>query len=73
MTFLKQLERYEQLHQLIRLKATGSPDHLASKLQISKSMLYVLLNTLKVRGAQIKYSHSKSTYYYVKPFKIHFG
>ncbi len=73
MSFIKQLERFEQLHQLIELRSTGSPNSLSEKLNISRSMLFVLLQTLKERGARIKFSSDLNFYYYEEPFCIRFG
>ncbi|WP_430817889.1 HTH domain-containing protein [Carboxylicivirga sp. RSCT41] len=73
MSFIRQLERFEQLDLLIKRRTTGSADCLARKLNISRSLLYELLKTLKARGAKIRYSRRSNSYYYEEPFTILFG
>jgi predicted DNA-binding transcriptional regulator YafY len=58
------LNRLESIDRLIRTKATGSPQQLADRLQISVSLLYTLIVTMKERGAPIKYNKSRCSYYY---------
>ncbi len=65
MTFLEKLEVLERLDQLIQMKATGSPEELAGRLDLSRSTIYELLECLKYRGAEIEYSRSRRTFYYV--------
>lgn len=58
------LNRLESIDRLIRTKATGSPQQLADRLQISVSLLYALIATMKEMGAPIGYSKIKRSYYY---------
>ena len=65
-----QLERLERIDQLIRLHATGKPSELATKLNISISTLYELLNYLKDLGASFYYSREKQSYVYEYPMQL---
>lgn len=61
---LKQAERIQRIHELIRRKATGSPKELASRLGISERQLYNLLDLMKQLGAPIEYSIALYSYHY---------
>lgn len=62
MIFLKQLERYKKLDELIKQEQTGTPNELANELKISRSHLYRLIEELKDVGAIIGYSRKFSTF-----------
>jgi len=64
MNLEKHKNRLEQLDQLIRLKATGTPRELALKMAISESQLYRLINAMKALGAPISYCKFRKTYLY---------
>ncbi|WP_439185311.1 winged helix-turn-helix domain-containing protein [Carboxylicivirga taeanensis] len=51
MKFLTQMERYERILKLIKRKATGTPQELANRLDISESTLYEYIRVLKHSGA----------------------
>lgn len=70
MSILKYIERVKRMDDLIRRKATGSPDEFASRLNISKSMLMYELNDLKSLGAEIDYCQSSRSYVYTKTFSL---
>jgi hypothetical protein len=72
MTFFERLFKLEQLDQLIRLKATGSPRDLARKLKISERSVYDLLLILKTAGASINYNMDKGSYEYETEIKFCF-
>jgi predicted DNA-binding transcriptional regulator YafY len=67
------LERIERIDQLIRMKATGTPKELASRLQISESLLYLYIDFMKDLGAPIHYSKERKTYFYVYPVNFSLG
>ena len=58
------LDRLCKLHELVRLEQTGTPNELAERLEISRSQLYKMLETLKEYGVDIKYSRFFRTYHY---------
>ena len=61
---LKQIQRIERLHQLLRLKATGSPKECASQLGISERQLYNIIELMKELGAPIIYNMRVGSYQY---------
>ena len=73
MKFIEQKERFERMHQLIKLKATGTPRQFANKLGVSESTLYELLNTTKELGAEIKYCRLNQSYTYISPVRLTLG
>ena len=64
MTFLEKLKTIERLDQLIRMKATGSPNHLAEKVGISRRCLFNIIDLMKTMSAPIKFCTNRQTYYY---------
>lgn len=70
---LKQIQRIERLHQLLRLKATGSPKECALKLDISERQLYNTLELMKALGAPIYYDIAIGTYCYEYEVECSFG
>lgn len=61
---LQQIELIERIDQLIRLKATGTPNNFARRLSISDASLYRLIETLKEMGAPIEFSVIRQSYIY---------
>ncbi len=74
MTFIEKLNTIERIDQLIRLKATGSPKDLASRLALSRSTLYTILESMRQMGAEIEYCRTDQSFYYRidKPLAIGF-
>lgn len=70
---LKQAERIQRIHELIRRRATGSPIELALRLEISKRQLHNLLDLMKQMGAPIVYSAALSSYLYEYPVAWNMG
>ena len=66
----EQIERINRLHELIKHRRTGTPSVLANKLNLSTSMIYKLIDELKLRDAPIVYSRQLGTYYYSRSFQI---
>lgn len=73
MKLLEQIERINRLHDLIRYRRTGTPQQLARRLNLSTSMVYKLMEELKLKEAPIEYSRQLGTYYYSSAYlmKIH--
>lgn len=68
-------DRFLQLNylcDLIRRKATGTPDQLFQKLHISRRTLYKLLDELKSYGADIEYDRNRRCFYLTKEINIKF-
>ena len=70
---LKQTQRIERLHLLIKRKATGTPPNCASKLNISERQLYNTLDLMKSLGAPIFYDISIGSYCYEYDVDWQFG
>lgn len=64
MTLIEKLREIERLDQLIRLKSTGSPSELASRLQRSERSVYQLINMMKNMGAPVYYCNNQRSYCY---------
>lgn len=73
MTFLEKIEQIKRIDQLIRIKATGTPQQLASKLDMSERAVYDRINLMKSMGAPIEYSHVRQCYYYQGTVQCEFG
>lgn len=73
MKLLETLERIERIDQLIRLKATGSPKELASRLEISERSVYNLIDTMKAMGAVIYYCTKRRSYCYDGELQFFYG
>ncbi len=64
MTFLERIRTIERIDQLIRLKATGSPDDLAKKLGVTRSTVYEFIECMKDMDAEIQYCKVRKSFYY---------
>jgi ribosomal protein S25 len=73
MSLLKYIERLKRMDDLIRRKATGTPDEFASRLGLGKSVLMDELRELKELGAEITYCKQRKSYYYTQDFVLQIG
>ena len=73
MTFLQKIKIIERLDQLIRMKATGSPDKLAEKLGLSRSTVYEIIDCMRSMDAEIEYCKVRQTYYYIREKTLAIG
>ncbi|WP_025663260.1 hypothetical protein [Aquimarina megaterium] len=73
MIALKQLEMIDRIDQLIRLKNTGTPDELSSRLKISKTKLYRFIRLMKNLNAPIIYDIYHRSFVYEKEVSFKFG
>ena len=64
MKFLEEIERLKRLDQLIRLKATGTPAQLASRLHVSERTVYNEILTLRLLGAPVEFCKVRNSYFY---------
>ncbi len=67
---LKNLERLQQLHNLILKENTGTPKDLSELLRINKQSVHSLMNELKEYEATISYSNLRKTFYYRNNFDL---
>ncbi|WP_271769490.1 hypothetical protein [Aquimarina algiphila] len=70
---IKHVEIIERIDQFIRLQATGSPEELASRLRISRTKLYRIIDIMKKLNAPIEYDISTQSYVYVEDVGFRFG
>jgi len=70
MKTIKNLERLQQLHELIETENTGSPGDLAKKMNVSERLVYNLIDQLKDFEASVCYSRRNRTYYYCEDFEL---
>lgn len=69
MNIFEELFMLQQIDQLIRTRATGSPKSLARRLDLSECSIYRLIDRLKGQGLPIAYDKSRQTYYYQEQVK----
>lgn len=70
----KKINRLYQLDQLIRTRATGTPQQLAAKLGLSPSGWYSLRDKLvNDMGCPLDYDPYRSSYYYTEEVKFEIG
>lgn len=70
MNLIDQIHRYQRIHQLIRMKATGPPSRFSSRLGISERQLYRLLDELKSYDLPIEYCRTRQSYYYSREVEL---
>ena len=58
------------VHCMIQKRTTGTPDEFASMLCVSRRKMYYILDKLKGLGAQVVYSRTDCTFYYLKKFDL---
>ncbi len=66
MNLQEQLNFITRMHQLIKLKATGTPEKFAERLDISVSTLYRLIYKMKEMDFPIIYDKQRECYCYEK-------
>ncbi len=66
----KQINRLQQIDQLIRQKRTGNAEELADKLNISRRQVYNWLDELKALGLEIDYNREIRSFVYLKSYQI---
>ena len=64
MKFFEHIELLQRIDQLIRLKATGTPQNLGEKLKMSERQARRIIDDMKGRGLPISYCKHKQSYYY---------
>jgi biotin operon repressor len=70
MKLFEYLDRISMMHKLVSRQKTGTPEELASRLGVSRTSLYELIDELRSRGAPIAYSKSAKTFFYRQPYDI---
>jgi len=73
MSVLNKIERIKRMHRMISYQSTGSPQQFARKMDISQSMLYILIKELKELGAPVVYCRYRESYEYLYPVEFQMG
>ncbi len=71
--FIKNISLIERIDGLIRLQATGTPEELAARLNISKAKLYRIINVMKQLNAPVEYDIAKQSFVYAEAVGFTFG
>jgi hypothetical protein len=72
MELIDDLRTIERMDNFIRLKATGTPDDLAGRFDISTRSIERLIADMRNMGLPILYDKDRKTYYYEEEVKIRF-
>jgi predicted DNA-binding transcriptional regulator YafY len=72
MTFFEQVQLLKRLDYLIRLKATGRPEELASRLGVSRASVYRYIEDLKSMDAPVAYCRLRQSFYYEEAYELKF-
>ena len=70
MNIFDELFLFQRLDNLLRTRATGTPQQLASRLNVSERQTYRLLDRLREQGFPIAFCKASGTYYYAAPVKV---
>jgi hypothetical protein len=70
MSYIKKVQKMEQLHKLILNEFRGSAKDYAEKLRISRGSLFNYLEDLKQAGAVISYCRNSNCFTYVNQFEL---
>lgn len=69
---IRQLERFQTLHKLIKSGCTGDSSELAMRLHVTQRMVQHYLESFRDMGARISYDAIHRTYYYENSFDVEF-
>lgn len=64
MAYQEIMNRVQRIDELIKKKATGTPEELADRLSISKRQVYRYLEMIKSQGREIHYEPLRRSYTY---------
>jgi len=70
MSFIEKYQKIEAVHQLIKMKATGTPDEFANHIQKSRRCIYNIIDELKEMGANISYNRNRQSFEYLNNFDL---
>lgn len=73
MSFIKKIRTIERVDALIRRKATGSPRELATKLELSESSVYNVINLIREMGGPVQFNPHCNSYYYEYEVELNIG
>lgn len=70
MSLVKYIARLQRMDSLIAMRATGTPDEFALKMNLSRSTLFEMIQEMKGLGVDIRYSTLGNSYYYADERRI---
>lgn len=70
MTFKEQLSLTLRIHSLIKRRATGTPEQLARRLNVSRATVFRKINELKSLDAPVLYCKNRQSYFYECQFEL---
>ena len=73
MNIIKYLDRIKKMDDLIRRKATGTPEEFAEKMGLSRIALLKYIKLLKEMNAPIEYDYNRRSYHYLFPCHLKLG
>ncbi len=73
MDIINKLLLMQRIDELIRRKATGSPDSLSRKLNISRRNVFNIIKTMKHLEAPIVFCRMRNSYCYEREGALSFG
>ncbi len=72
-TTIQHIGLLERIDQLIRMQATGTPEELACKLDISRTTLYRIIALMKELNAPVEYDIAIRSFVYAEEVGFRFG
>lgn len=66
------MHKLQRLHSLIKEQKTGSPHEVSKTIGVSRANLYRLIDELSSFNFNVKYSRSRSTFYYQNEVELSF-
>jgi biotin operon repressor len=64
------LDKMSVFNRLVEQERTGTPEEFAERLGISRSALYDLIDELRSRDVDVRYSRASHTFYYKSPVTL---
>ena len=65
------IERINRMYRLIRTESTGSRAELAGRMRVSERTVSNYLEELRLMGADIRFSKTRNTYYFLNRFVLY--
>ena len=73
MNIIRYLDRLKRMDDLIRRKATGTPEEFAVKMGLSRIALLKYIRLLKEMNAPVVFNHDRGSYCYLFPCQLKIG
>ena len=73
MRFIDKIKLLQRVDLFIRMKSTGTSSEFATKLGISRSTVYEVIEIMRSLGADIEYCQYKGSFYYTSDKELALG